>query len=565
MDVSELSELIERNLFSSDENTDSSLEKSDGGNSVLTNVLQSLNKKGIEDTDIPEEEKRLTFQIAVVECLVRNLRKTMLELGPKRQTMKRYFSLLLTAATTTELFENFLRALIELLEEVTIKFQKEGGEELFFSLETGFLFLCSVLEKKSTVDKSKPSVTEDIDSQEPGHKLSEEIKSIEPKGTDWPSGNIVKDEESDEEDYEDYDEVSDKEEVKENPDSAENSDSTSKLCTYVKSGNNYMEQHWYFCYTCNLVKDRGCCTVCAHVCHKDHQVVYSRSSRFFCDCGAGDGGESTCLALKPYETSDNSQKNLSSEMSKKETSKSQQNRFSWDSDEFGEAGISSLAGSWMDIHSTLSEDEILEVSKKVQLGERLAMICSRISSANEREEKVDETLKDIVLDKKLEITKKAEILKVRGCKAGSLEAKIKTEFSKSKELGEKLTSGALWRSAVSSSISGKLAVGEGDKVTIFDSNEFCGKIDSDRLVVKPLSRNNAKFNVVFLEFNQSNGSILAVGGYEDCQVLTLDSQGEVVDRLAVHIGLQEGEFVKKISWVPNSKVNVKWEEIVHFW
>ncbi|RVW98079.1 Auxin transport protein BIG [Vitis vinifera] len=42
-----------------------------------------------------------------------------------------------------------------------------------------------------------------------------------------------------------------------------------------------------FVYTCDLTVSKGCCSVCAKVCHRDHRVVYSRSSRFFCDCGAG--------------------------------------------------------------------------------------------------------------------------------------------------------------------------------------------------------------------------------------------------------------------------------------
>ena len=31
---------------------------------------------------------------------------------------------------------------------------------------------------------------------------------------------------------------------------------------------------------------QGCCSLCARVCHKGHDVGYSRKSSFFCDCGA---------------------------------------------------------------------------------------------------------------------------------------------------------------------------------------------------------------------------------------------------------------------------------------
>ena len=63
-------------------------------------------------------------------------------------------------------------------------------------------------------------------------------------------------------------------------------DVSSGLCTFVTSGESFQEQHWYFCYDCNLVASRGCCSNCAKTCHSGHRVAYSRKSRFFCDCGA---------------------------------------------------------------------------------------------------------------------------------------------------------------------------------------------------------------------------------------------------------------------------------------
>ncbi|XWS47517.1 hypothetical protein CRYUN_Cryun14cG0159200 [Craigia yunnanensis] len=75
----------------------------------------------------------------------------------------------------------------------------------------------------------------------------------------------------------------------------------SKVCTFTSSGSNFMEQHWYFCYTCDLTISKGCCSVCAKVCHRGHRVVYSRSSRFFCDCGAGGVRGSSCQCLKPQK------------------------------------------------------------------------------------------------------------------------------------------------------------------------------------------------------------------------------------------------------------------------
>ena len=69
-------------------------------------------------------------------------------------------------------------------------------------------------------------------------------------------------------------------------------------CTFKMSGESYVEQHWYYCYTCGLINQKGCCSVCLHVCHKGHDVVYSGKSGFFCDCGAGAGGRAPCQCLK---------------------------------------------------------------------------------------------------------------------------------------------------------------------------------------------------------------------------------------------------------------------------
>ena len=60
-----------------------------------------------------------------------------------------------------------------------------------------------------------------------------------------------------------------------------------------------MEQHWYFCYTCDLTVSKGCCGACAKACHVGHKVVYSRRSRFFCDCGAGSVPGHECQCLMP--------------------------------------------------------------------------------------------------------------------------------------------------------------------------------------------------------------------------------------------------------------------------
>lgn len=51
-----------------------------------------------------------------------------------------------------------------------------------------------------------------------------------------------------------------------------------------------MNQHWYHCHTCKMVDGVGVCTVCARVCHRNHDVTYAKYGNFFCDCGAKENG-----------------------------------------------------------------------------------------------------------------------------------------------------------------------------------------------------------------------------------------------------------------------------------
>jgi hypothetical protein len=69
-------------------------------------------------------------------------------------------------------------------------------------------------------------------------------------------------------------------------------------CTYALHGDQFVEQHWFQCYTCGLTDSRGCCSACVRVCHAGHDVVYAARSRFFCDCGGENGPRENAVACK---------------------------------------------------------------------------------------------------------------------------------------------------------------------------------------------------------------------------------------------------------------------------
>lgn len=74
------------------------------------------------------------------------------------------------------------------------------------------------------------------------------------------------------------------------------SDEPPLVCTFVSNQKQFVNQHWYHCYTCNLVHDKGCCRLCVRLCHRGHDVSYARLSCFFCDCGSGAAEGEDCDA-----------------------------------------------------------------------------------------------------------------------------------------------------------------------------------------------------------------------------------------------------------------------------
>ncbi|KAI9082875.1 hypothetical protein K1719_035205 [Acacia pycnantha] len=338
----------------------------------------------------------------------------------------------------------------------------------------------------------------------------------------------------------------------------------SKVCTFTSSGSNFMEQHWYFCYTCDLTVSKGCCSVCAKVCHRGHRVVYSRSSRFFCDCGAGGVRGSNCQCLKPRKfTGSSSAPVRSTNTFQSFLPFSEDGDQLPDSDSDFEEDISS------DVDNSLKlsipkelQDGIPPLLEELDIESRVLNLCTSLmpSIINRRD---SDHLKDkkIMLGEDKVLSYGVDLLQLKKAyKSGSLDLKIKVDYSNAKELKSHLASGSLVKSLLSVSQRGRLAVGEGDKVAIFDVGQLIGQatiapVTADKTNVKPLSKNVVRFEIVQLAFNPVVENYLVVAGYEDCQVLTLNPRGEVIDRLAVELALQ-GAYIRRVDWVPGSQVQL---------
>nr|XP_011467865.1 PREDICTED: auxin transport protein BIG [Fragaria vesca subsp. vesca] len=337
----------------------------------------------------------------------------------------------------------------------------------------------------------------------------------------------------------------------------------SKVCTFTSSGSNFMEQHWYFCYTCDLTVSKGCCSVCAKVCHRGHRVVYSRSSRFFCDCGAGGVRGSNCQCLKPRKFT-----GVSSGPVRSSSNFQSFLPFTEDGEQLPESD-SDLDEDSTDIDNSLRlsiprevQDGIRPLLEDLDVEGKVLALCSSLFPyiSSKRDSTLSKDNK-IILGKDKVVSFGVELLQLKKAyKSGSLDLKIKADYSNAKELKSHLASGSLVKSLLSVSIRGRLAVGEGDKVAIFDVGQLIGQatiapVTADKTNVKPLSKNVVRFEIVHLTFNPVVENYLAVAGYEDCQVLTLNPRGEVTDRLAIELALQ-GAYIRRVDWVPGSQVQL---------
>lgn len=341
----------------------------------------------------------------------------------------------------------------------------------------------------------------------------------------------------------------------------------SKVCTFTSSGSNFMEQHWYFCYTCDLTVSKGCCSVCARVCHRGHRVVYSRSSRFFCDCGAGGVRGSSCQCLKPRKFTGHGGS----------TASAASNATGFQTFVPYQDEVDPLADSCSDLDDEVTcdaadcsfklsvpkelQDELPGILQELGVESQIVKICNKLlpGVTSQRE---DNHLKDkrVILGAEKRVNYTTDLFQLKKAfKSGSLDLKIKADYPNSRELKLHLSSGSLAKSLLSISVRGKLAVGEGDKVAIFDIGQLIGQptvtpVTADKTNVKPLSKNMVRFEIVHLMFNPLVESYLAVAGYEECQVLTVNSRGEVTDRLAIELALTDGAYVRKVEWVPGSQV-----------
>nr|XP_054369209.1 E3 ubiquitin-protein ligase UBR4 [Mirounga angustirostris] len=373
--------------------------------------------------------------------------------------------------------------------------------------------------------------------------------------------------------------------VEEEDSQAEDSDEDSlcnKLCTFTITQKEFMNQHWYHCHTCKMVDGVGVCTVCAKVCHKDHEISYAKYGSFFCDCGAKEDG--SCLALVKRTPSSG----MSSTM--KESAFQSEPRVS-------ESLVRHTSTSPADkAKVTISDGKVADEEKPKKSSlcrtvegcreelqnqanfsfaplvlDMLSFLMDAIqtnfqqASAVGSSSRAQQALRELhTVDKVVEMTDQL-MVPTLGSQEGAFE-NVRMNYSgdQGQTIRQLISAHVLRRVAmcVLSSPHGRrqhLAVShEKGKITVLQLSALLKQADSSKrkLTLTRLASAPVPFTVLSLTGNPCKEDYLAVCGLKDCHVLTFSSSGSVSDHLVLHPQLATGNFIIKAVWLPGSQTEL---------
>ncbi|XP_066993474.2 E3 ubiquitin-protein ligase UBR4 [Anabrus simplex] len=358
-----------------------------------------------------------------------------------------------------------------------------------------------------------------------------------------------------------------------------------KLCTFTITQREFMNQHWYHCHTCKMVDGVGVCTVCARVCHRGHDITYSKYGNFFCDCGAKDDGSCQALVKRSPQTSTEQhtgqavptaspatfsmEQMLPSSLRRRPSSPvnvdSGTERGTRDRQRLA-ALAKQLEGSKDSLIAHISSSSV--VASLLELVKCLVPAvqasCQRHSpvGCHQRAQKALQQLH--TLEKKFENTDQL-MVPTLGSQEGAFE-NVRMNYSgdQGQTIRQLLSAHMIRRVAMCclSSPHGKrqhLAVShEKGKITVLQLSALLKQADSSKrkLTLTRLASAPIPFTVLSITGNQWNEDFLAVCGLKDCHVLTFSSSGSVADHLVLHPQLETGNFIIRAIWLPGSQTQL---------
>ncbi|XP_078604123.1 E3 ubiquitin-protein ligase UBR4-like isoform X2 [Branchiostoma floridae x Branchiostoma japonicum] len=367
---------------------------------------------------------------------------------------------------------------------------------------------------------------------------------------------------------------------------AEDSDEDSlcnKLCTFTVTQKEFMNQHWYHCHTCKMNDGVGVCSICAKVCHRDHDVTYAKYGSFFCDCGAKEDGSCQALVKRMAVSSTSPNGNVISCKDKpgdliydshfpsppapedkvctdgpersKEVTTTRKIQFCRHLECFTPALLKEM-------ESLGTADTVLQLLTSLLTP---ATKPSQESLSMGNSKRVEHALNQLHTQAKVVETTDQLMVPTLGSQEGAFEnVRMNYNGDQGQTIRQLISAQMLRRVAMCCLTSSQgrrqhLAVShEKGKITLLQLSALLKQADSSKrkLTLTRLSSAPMPFTVISITGNQCNEDFLAVCGLKDCHVLTFSSSGAMSDHLVLHPQLETGNFIIKAIWLPGSQTEI---------
>lgn len=364
--------------------------------------------------------------------------------------------------------------------------------------------------------------------------------------------------------------------VEEDSEVAEDSDEdtvNSKLCTFTITHKDFMNQHWYWCYTCKMIEDKGCCSVCARVCHKNHDVCYAKFGNFYCDCGAKEDGSCQAMSLLDSSSSamppsmDHGEILVSSLKRQTSATTSQPNNDLIHNLINNKQVLAKIIDGSKE---QLSNHEIWRNVLKCLLNFCTSLLpiikenCAKFSTVG-CHLRAKNALERLHQPEKAFVCSEQVMIATLGSQEGAFE-NVRMNYSgdQGQTIRQLLSSNLIRRVALCclASPQGKrqhLAVShEKGKVTILQLSALLKQADAakKKLTLTRLSSVPITCMVLSLAANPANEDFLAVCGLRECHVLTFTANGTVSEHIVLNLQLDNGNYLRRAIWLPGSQTKL---------
>lgn len=357
-----------------------------------------------------------------------------------------------------------------------------------------------------------------------------------------------------------------------------------KLCTFTLTQKDFVNQHWYHCHTCNMIDKVGVCSICAKVCHKDHDVSYSKFGAFFCDCSGREN--STCMALqKRTQAATNeafvpcgqpTRAEHSTQDIKTDTNFSNVSNSTVETRDISNAPkkVNSIQQQFAKQLEPYKPELLAILSQSNVSKSTLDLLTSLIPAYvrfayNEshigRCKRARAALDDLHLSKKSFYMTEALMLPTLGSQEGAFE-NVRVNYSgEHAGLIKQLLSNNKLRRVAMTSLSSPLGkrqhlvvCHEKGKITLLQLSALLRQADSSKrkLTLTRLASAPIPFSVISIVANPFNEDILAVSGLKDCHILTFTYNGLVSSHIELHLDLDASDHIIKAIWIPGGQTEI---------